>query len=308
MLRPVLLGAPRRDGEALLLDAGADEIRIEGPVDALLQALARCDGRTTLEDVLADVEAELRDAVAEVLQRLAAAGAVVDREHAFLLTHRLGETSHMDEGADGGWPPTWVPAGRADEAVHLPVRKSTLTDLLRTRRSATSDAFEAPAASGAALLAVAAAAQGPVPGGRRTTPSAGALYPMVVHLCVPRDVDGLAAGTWWIDASNGAARRIGTEGDLRPEVLADPRTGPSLERASAFLTLSVDAERTSAKYGNRGYRYLLLEAGASMQNALLAAAELEVGARAYGLFDDQAVRQHLEVPQRVLPVVVLALG
>jgi nitroreductase len=51
-----------------------------------------------------------------------------------------------------------------------------------------------------------------------------------------------------------------------------------------------------------------MEAGAAMQNAYLAAAELAVPIRAVGGFDDPAVHDALDLPSDVRPLLALVLG
>jgi SagB-type dehydrogenase family enzyme len=56
--------------------------------------------------------------------------------------------------------------------------------------------------------------------------------------------------------------------------------------ASVVLVLSAVCARSTAKYGDRGYRYLLLEAGHVAQNVVLAATGLGLGVVNLGGFLD----------------------
>jgi SagB-type dehydrogenase family enzyme len=56
-------------------------------------------------------------------------------------------------------------------------------------------------------------------------------------------------------------------------------------------------ERLMHKYGDRGYRYILLEAGHAAQNMCLAAASLDLGALPVGGFFDSYVAELLELNQ-----------
>jgi SagB-type dehydrogenase family enzyme len=75
-----------------------------------------------------------------------------------------------------------------------------------------------------------------------------------------------------------------------------------------LLFVSADLERPSRKYSNRGYRYALMEAGAAMQNAYLAAAELGLPIRAIGGFHDDRAHEYLDLPEQVRPLLALLLG
>ncbi|CAN5846200.1 hypothetical protein BH11VER1_BH11VER1_14190 [soil metagenome] len=68
-------------------------------------------------------------------------------------------------------------------------------------------------------------------------------------------------------------------------------------------------ERTCAKYGDRGYRLILLEAGHAGQNAVLLAAGLKCGALVLGGFYDSALGAALDLdPEKEAPIYCVALG
>jgi SagB-type dehydrogenase family enzyme len=117
---------------------------------------------------------------------------------------------------------------------------------------------------------------------RRTVPSAGALYPLEIHVAI---------------RSRGVHRYDPERHALEEHDLCDP--WPALEAAcplpglledgfAALLLLAVFG-RTRFKYGQRGYRFALLEAGHVVQNIVLAAAALDLPALPLGGFYDGKV-------------------
>jgi SagB-type dehydrogenase family enzyme len=60
-----------------------------------------------------------------------------------------------------------------------------------------------------------------------------------------------------------------------------------LDEAAALLVVTAVFPRTQFKYGQRGYRFALLEAGHVVQNVLLAAADLGLPALPLGGFYDR---------------------
>ena len=118
----------------------------------------------------------------------------------------------------------------------------------------------------------------------RTVPSGGALYPLEVYAAV-RKVGELEPGLYHYDPLEHALE------ELRAEDVSD-----ELERAMVFpeliggcAVLFVVAAmfwRTRLKYGLRGYRFALLEAGHLTQNLLLACAALRLPAVPVGGFFD----------------------
>lgn len=121
----------------------------------------------------------------------------------------------------------------------------------------------------------------------RTVPSGGGLYPLDVYLAV-REVDRLAAGLYHYDPLRKVLEVI-REGDLTSQLgdaLVETSSAPSAERSVIFLMAGV-FWRTRFKYGLRGYRFVLLEAGHVAQNLLLVAEALGVSAYPIGGFYDR---------------------
>jgi SagB-type dehydrogenase family enzyme len=116
----------------------------------------------------------------------------------------------------------------------------------------------------------------------RTAPSAGALYPLDVHVAAQR-VHGLARDVYRYDPLEQALEPARVD----VEAIADATPYKELV-ASAAATLVITATfwRSRFKYGQRAYRFTLLEAGHVAQNVLLAAAALRLAAVPLGGFFD----------------------
>jgi SagB-type dehydrogenase family enzyme len=80
------------------------------------------------------------------------------------------------------------------------------------------------------------------------------------------------------------------------------------ERCAIALVVSAMFWRSRFKYGQRGYRFTLLEAGHVVQNVLLAAEALELAAVPVGGFFDRKVAELLDIdgvneaPLYVVPI------
>jgi SagB-type dehydrogenase family enzyme len=121
-------------------------------------------------------------------------------------------------------------------------------------------------------------------GGRRTVPSGGALYPLELYLLAAR-VAGLGRGVYRYDAGLHALERRTAEDPWPSFVEASAAAGLVDDGAAALLVLGVFG-RTRFKYGVRGYRFALLEAGHVVQNVVLAASALDVATLPYGGYYD----------------------
>lgn len=145
------------------------------------------------------------------------------------------------------------------------------------------------------------AAQGVTsPEGRRTAPSAGALYPLELYLATAAGVDRYEPAPHRLVRVLTGDRRSG----LRAAALGQPAVG----EAPAVFVIAAVLARTSGKYGARARRYVNLEAGHAAQNLLLQAVALGLAAVPIGAFDDAAVRRVLELPTGEEPLYLIPVG
>jgi len=144
------------------------------------------------------------------------------------------------------------------------------------------------------------------PGGLRTAPSAGALYPLELHL-VAGDVKGLTPGSYRYDPARHALR-AGLAGDLRQAVAAAALNQTWIAQAPALVVIGAVHARTTRKYGERGIRYVHMEVGHAGQNLLLQAVALGLAAATVGAFDDERLSRVLELPAEERPLVILPVG
>jgi len=187
-----------------------------------------------------------------------------------------------------------VPEGAVAE-VSLPrPAQSTLTDLLGHRRSYRDFAqLEMPLAHVSELLAAGYGAVAPprmgnqTPFLRRTVPSAGGLFPLELYLFSQR-VEGLDDGLYHYDVVAHSLQQLRSEnlfGTLEPMFYAYP----FMKNANIVIAMAAVFMRTQSKYGPRGYRYILLEAGHVAQNICLRAMELGLESLCMGGFVDSAL-------------------
>jgi len=139
------------------------------------------------------------------------------------------------------------------------------------------------------------------PRGFRTSPSAGALYPLELYIVTAEGVFHYLPQKHALEVIQG--------GDLRAP-LHDAALGqdPVLE-APLVLVIAAVYERTQVKYGTeRSPRYVHLEAGHAAQNVLLQAAALDLGAVPIGAFYDARVQAVLGLPADHQPLYLIPIG
>jgi SagB-type dehydrogenase family enzyme len=142
--------------------------------------------------------------------------------------------------------------------------------------------------------------------GLRTSPSAGALYPLEVHV-VAGEGSGFKPGTYrYIPEEHTLVQEI--EGDLREKLSKTALSQPMIKNAYVSIVISAVYPRITSKYGKRGIRYAHMEAGHAAQNVYLLGVELGIGTCAVGAFEDEEVRKVLKMPANEEPLYILPLG
>lgn len=120
----------------------------------------------------------------------------------------------------------------------------------------------------------------------RTAPSAGALYPIETYVAAER-IQGLAPGLFHFNVRNFQLERL-TDQAAGPLVARAALDQSFIGQAAAVFIWSAMLRRNMAKYGQRGLRYICMDAGHICQNLLLAAGALgRQGCPVAALYDDE---------------------
>jgi len=127
----------------------------------------------------------------------------------------------------------------------------------------------------------------------RVVPSAGAMFPIDVMVIV-NCVTGLAPGAYVYDAvAHGLLPRGNTDPIGFHRAAGGDTAAPPLP--SVTLALVATFARTRVKYGLRGYRFALLEAGHIAQAAISGATAMDLATLPWGGFIDNSVNQQLDL-------------
>jgi SagB-type dehydrogenase family enzyme len=118
----------------------------------------------------------------------------------------------------------------------------------------------------------------------RTAPSAGALYPVETYLSV-QNIDNIDKGLFHFQPAEFCLEKMSAE--FSADKVAEAALGQSfLAKAGVVFIWSAILRRNFSKYGHRGMRYILMDAGHICQNLLLAAEALGLGACPVAAFYD----------------------
>jgi len=144
------------------------------------------------------------------------------------------------------------------------------------------------------------------PEGKRTAPSAGALYPLEV-LLVAGKVGALPAAVYRYRPREHDLVCM-AEGDKRAK-LANAALGQEwLADAPVTIAIAAVYDRTARKYRQRAERYVPMEAGHAAQNVHLQAVALDLGTVVVGAFDDVEVKRVLSLAPNEQPLCLMPVG
>jgi len=142
--------------------------------------------------------------------------------------------------------------------------------------------------------------------GGRTAPSAGALYPLELYVVVG-DVEGIDKGAYKYSREEHELEKV-KEGDIRAE-RADAAGGQECVRDAAIdIVFTAVYERTTRKYGERGIRYVHMEAGHAAQNVYLQAVSLDLGTVVTGAFMDDQVKELVNAGEQEKTLYIMPVG
>ena len=143
--------------------------------------------------------------------------------------------------------------------------------------------------------------------GLRTTPSAGALYPLEIYVVVG-NVTGIEAGVYRYNPLEHTITRT-IDGDLREELSAAALNQRMIAYAPVTVVYTAVFSRITERYGARGReRYVYMEIGHSAQNVYLQAEAMGLGTCAVGAFIDGRVSELLQLPAEEEPLYLMPVG
>ncbi|MDO8566517.1 MAG: SagB/ThcOx family dehydrogenase [Candidatus Moranbacteria bacterium] len=129
---------------------------------------------------------------------------------------------------------------------------------------------------------------------RRAQPSGGGRYPLEIYPIVFQGNQDVPEGVYHYNVREHALETLWQRKFSKSEVLSLFSYEWTAEASVAVIITAV-FERNQRKYGERGYRYMLLEAGHVGQNIHLVSQALGLGCCALGGTHDQALETLLDI-------------
>lgn len=128
---------------------------------------------------------------------------------------------------------------------------------------------------------------------RRPYPSAGARYPLEVYPLI-LNCGEIKKGLYHYNVKENSLELL-LEKDLTDWIIKITGGEKWIANATVVFIITGVLDRTRIKYGERGYRYALIEAGHLGQNICLLATELGLGSCALGGYIDSEVDKLLDI-------------
>ncbi len=143
---------------------------------------------------------------------------------------------------------------------------------------------------------------------RKTVPSAGAMYPLMISMALFKDTEELHPGIYnvWMGAPKTVGfNLVSRDIDRFVRSFADPMV---LEKTHGVIVVSGSFHATGEKYGNRSILYVTLEAGHVAQNILIAASESKVATVEIGGFIEELLAEAIELKNNYRPLTAIVFG
>jgi len=143
---------------------------------------------------------------------------------------------------------------------------------------------------------------------KRAAPSAGALYPMDIYGAVGGGcVEGLNPGVYLYDPATHSFS-LTQEGDMRRDIAMASLGQMWMSYAPITFIITAEYSRIMGKYGQRGVRYAMIEAGHIGQNIFLQSQALGLEAGIVGAFEDGKVIQIMGIKRTHEPLLIMPVG
>lgn len=117
----------------------------------------------------------------------------------------------------------------------------------------------------------------------RFYPSAGARFPLEIYVVV-NNVQRIPRGVYHYYLPNHSLEKLFDNVTFEAKNII---VSPWFEKASCYIVITSIHNRTTAKYGGLGYRFVLNEAGFAGQNLYLVSQAVNVGCSSASYYDDE---------------------
>lgn len=297
-------------GDSMVYFGSHEQVIIKGHASAQQELLRLCTGFNSAAEILDSLASSYdRKMIDSLMQTLHEQGVVADSRNCWRHYHQYGTNpmAFFSPPPDEQLRNLYRDQSFQQEKIN---EDSALLKLLCQRESTRT--FSDQPVNRSAVEKIACAGYG-ITGalsvmdmyiGRRTVPSAGALYPLQIHVVIRQPQSMGGRGVYVFDGVQLVKIKESFDERAWKACFLDD---VYVETHAACFIISADIERHTTKYADRGYRYAILEAGHVAQNMILACTEAEIGCVEIGGFYDNAL-SHFFSHSSSIPITTLFIG
>ena len=136
--------------------------------------------------------------------------------------------------------------------------------------------------------------------GFRSSPSAGATYPLELYVFTEKGIFKYIPDQHCLEVIQ--------QQDLRSSLAKAALNQNFIKQAPAVFVITAVFKRTTQKYGSRGLKYVYMEAGHVAQNIHLQAIALNLNSVSTGAFYDEEVKSLLKCSDNEIPIYIIPVG
>jgi len=142
--------------------------------------------------------------------------------------------------------------------------------------------------------------------GNRAAPSAGATYPLETYVLVGK-VYGIGKGIYRYNPQQNELIKV-LDGQHGAALANAALNQWFIAEAPLDIVITAIYERSTARYGERGIRYVHMEAGHAAENVYLQAFALGLGTVVVGAFNDDGVSKIMALADNEVPLYIMPVG
>lgn len=305
---PIIVNAPIFvNNKCIRFLAIEDNVEIKSDnVDQLWKILGECNGRMSIEDIAHKTGIDYT-IVLDVIKRLMAANVLLDSRKQYLHFHEISNyptpylcsltKKEIEEYRQKR--KCMYKVGEEFEYKRLETCLEKILDKRRSCRLYRKKPLDLNTLGNICSYGYAIF--------KHRVPSGGALYPLRIYVVAERNQVDFPCGYYEYDYEN--EKLIRFNADVDEEALKHCFNMEDIGFGSPIQIVIVgDLGRQTLKYGNRGYRLTLIEAGHVAQNICLFCTEQGLDTCELGGMIDYALKAELELPEENYPLLGIAIG
>jgi len=309
---------PYFDSKIIIADGNATfysndhELIVKAPVKLIKNLILLCDGKRTIKYIMEILgkewdESLLRKFISELIQNNILINARDSYQRAWeLVKNPIGYPLILNEKSKFQLVEKAIKRHKCEPSENmLQIQSTYYTDLLNKRKSIRAFDGSVPFEK---IKNILWCAYGEIENGRRTVPSAGALYPLIIHIALFQQTDTLPAGIYKVNYGYPKLVEltfISNDLNSLSRSFLDPLI---LNGAYGLIIISGSFQITSEKYGSRSILFVPLEAGHVAQNINIAATELDVATVEIGGFKENKLKKALKLSETYVPLISTIIG